>query len=99
MGPWGSLAYPPLCLVGIFREILQISEKLWRLPEEETHVSQKLQRRRGRPLRRCRPDNRARRKPAAQEDSRFGHDQVRLEFLAAKGGRVQVRKHQSRILR
>ncbi len=85
--------------VCVFSEIGQELKERWRLADEESHSREKLQRSHCSPVGSRRPHYRARWEASAQEDGWLGHDQVGLEFLSAKRGRIEVREHQRGIFR
>src|SRR6266852_4564278 len=85
--------------VCIFSEIGQESEERRRLADEKSHSGEKLQRSHCSPVGSRRPHYRARWQASAQEYGGLGHDQVGLEFLSTKRGRIEVREHQRGIFR
>src|SRR5438093_9514539 len=78
--------------VGVFGEVLHEREKCRRLPDEESHVGEKLDHALGDAFGFSRANDGAWRQLATDERARLGHDQVGLKIVAAKGRSIQVRK-------
>src|SRR5713226_3983537 len=80
--------------VCVFSEIGQELKERRRLPDEKSHSGEKLQRSHRSTFGSSGPHYRARWQASAQEYGGLRHNQVGLEFLSTKRGRIEVREHQ-----
>jgi len=81
--------------VGLRCKVLQqFKERFW-LSDEQPHGRQELHRAHGNPCCLGRSNDRTYREVSAQEGAGLGHNEVRLEGLASKRSRIEVRKRQA----